>query len=266
MSMSGNNSRQAAAKLFSEELLELCESDLLAEKGLREIIECHGNIYHNVGDYNFFGWACMNERVTEGIIQCLLGHFHAASSAIDEDGWSPLHFACCNKNMTVNIIQLLIDASPDSVRSVTNKGRMPLHLLCGTEEIDEIAAVKIFTLLVEKCPEALHHANNRCLPIHLALRNTNMTLNIVQLLIDAATDSIRSVDQGGDMPLHNLCMNEELEERAAMEILKLLIEIHPEAIRHADNDGDLPIHFAGGGSFAVYSSKLILDLSVLLVI
>ena len=86
MSMSNNNSRQAAAKLFSRELLELCKSDSLAEKGLREIIERHGNIYHNVGDYNFFLWACINKQVTEGIIQCLLEYFPDAIRATNKKG------------------------------------------------------------------------------------------------------------------------------------------------------------------------------------
>eukprot|EP00984_Skeletonema_dohrnii_P005575 scaffold1968_cov89-Skeletonema_dohrnii-CCMP3373.AAC.2 len=70
-----------------------------------------------------------------------------------------------------------------------------------------------------------------------------MTLNLVQLLIDAAPDTVRSVNDMGAMPLHRLCKNEELDESAALEILKLLLERHPEAVRHADNDGDLPIHY-----------------------
>eukprot|EP00984_Skeletonema_dohrnii_P008975 scaffold3366_cov129-Skeletonema_dohrnii-CCMP3373.AAC.4 len=70
------------------------------------------------------------------------------------------------------------------------------------------------------------------------------TVNIIQLLVDAAPDSVRSVDEGGEMPLHDLCMNEELDETVAMKILELLIEKCPEAIRHSNNNGLLPIHRA----------------------
>jgi len=52
------------------------------------------------------------------------------------------------------------------------------------------------------------------------------------------------------MPLHELCVNKEIDERAALAILKLLIDKHPDSIRHADNDGGLPIHCAAGGGFA----------------
>ena len=249
MSVDDNNNRQTAAKLVSKELLELCKSDSLSEKGLREIIERHPHDHH-VSDYQFFLWACINERVTERVIRCLFEYFPVAISA-HHDGWSALHYACCNKNMTLNIVQLLIDAAPNSVRSISNSGRMPLHCLCYAKNGDEIAVVEMLKLLIEKHPEAIRHATNKgSLPIHLALRSKNVTLNIIQLLIDAAPDSIRSVDEDGDTPLHNLCMNEELDERAAMEILKLLIEKHPEAVRHANNDGDLPIHFAGSPEFS----------------
>ena len=73
-----------------------------------------------------------------------------------------------------------------------------------------------------------------------------MSDNNVQFLIDAASNSVGSVNNDGWMPLHCLCNNVELDESAAMEILKLLIEKHPEAVRHADNDGVLPIHHVGG--------------------
>jgi len=47
------------------------------------------------------------------------------------------------------------------------------------------------------------------------------------------------------MPLDRFCMNEELDERAALDILKLLLEKCPEAVRHEnDNKGFLPIHLA----------------------
>eukprot|EP00984_Skeletonema_dohrnii_P017202 scaffold7783_cov85-Skeletonema_dohrnii-CCMP3373.AAC.3 len=246
-----NNIRQS--ELLSDELRSYCRSHSLSEEGVRQIFERNGltptNLDHDdVGNYQFFFKACRNRRVTEGIIRFLLEQFPAAISAIDEDGWSPLHFACCNANMTLNIIQLLIDAAPDSVRSVDEEGWMPLHCLCNNKHIDDSAALEILKLLIEKHPEALRHAtNNGCLPIHRACGNKNVKLNIVKLLIDAAPDSVRSVDQDGYMPLNHLCINEELDERAALEILKLLIEKHPDSIRHADNDGGFPIHCAASG-------------------
>ncbi len=84
-------------------------------------------------------------------------------------------------------------------------------------------------------------------PLHCAFINKNMTAEIVQLIIDAAPDSVRSVSNTGHTPLHYLCLNELLDGTIAIKILKLLLEKHPESIRHADdgyNERLLPIHLA----------------------
>jgi len=248
--------------LLREELRSYCKSHSLSEEGIRQIIfERHEYNHHDdVGNYQFFFKACRNRRVTEGVIRFLLEQFPAAISAIDEDGSSPLHNACDNKNVTRNIIQLLIDAAPDSVRSVDEEGWMPLHCLCDNKHIDDSAALEILNLLIEKHPEAIRHAtNNGCLPIHRASQNKKVTLDIVKLLIDAAPDTVRSIDQDGYMPLNHLCINEELDERAALAILKLLIDKHPDSIRHADNDGGLPIHCAASGGKSPEFCRLLIE-------
>eukprot|EP00984_Skeletonema_dohrnii_P029622 scaffold20381_cov75-Skeletonema_dohrnii-CCMP3373.AAC.1 len=115
-------------------------------------------------------------------------------------------------------------------------------------------------LLLEKHPDAVRHADNYgSLPIHFASRNSNMTPNIVQLLIDAAPESVHSEGQDGYTPLHLLCMHVELDETAALGILKLLLEKQPETIRHADNDGDLPIHIALGASKSPEFCRMLIE-------
>ena len=63
--------------LLGKELFEFCKSESLSEEGgLHEIIDRHGlkpdNTQNISDDYKFFLSACQNERVTEGIIRCLL--------------------------------------------------------------------------------------------------------------------------------------------------------------------------------------------------
>eukprot|EP00984_Skeletonema_dohrnii_P023520 scaffold12609_cov132-Skeletonema_dohrnii-CCMP3373.AAC.5 len=90
-----NNSSQSDESILAKELYELCSSDSLSEDGLREIIERYGlNDNRHVSDYSFFIAACANERVTEGMIRCLLEYFPAAAMATDETGWMPLHYTC----------------------------------------------------------------------------------------------------------------------------------------------------------------------------
>jgi len=129
--------------------------------------------------------------------------------------------ACCNERVTDGMIRYLLEYFPAAASAADDKGQSPLHVAC---------------------------------------LNENVTLNIVQLLIDAAPDSVRSVNKctfkhptsvhndsfiiEGWMPLHYLCDNENVGAISALEIVKLLLEKHPEAVRHADNAGNLPIHIA----------------------
>eukprot|EP00986_Skeletonema_menzelii_P017391 scaffold19231_cov69-Skeletonema_menzelii.AAC.1 len=240
MSESGNDGRQSAESLLREELLPYCQSRLLSEEGLRELIERHGltpNNHNHVSDYKFFRSACNNERVTEGIIRCLLEYFHDAASAAGNNGCLPLHKACYNKSATPNIIRLLIDAAPDSVRSVSNKGNMPLHALCCNSKVDEAAAIQILKLLIEKYPEAIRHAHNGgCLPIQIASWGTSS--EFCRLLIDKNPGSERITDAQGAMPLHKACAINSLAT------VEYLYRQYPDAINHAATGGHYPIHYA----------------------
>ncbi len=240
---SGIVTSQSAGSL-SDDLLECCRSEALSENRLRELIEQHTPNDSSVGDYEFFRAASRNQRVTEGIIRCLLEYFpNAVGAIINFNGWLPLHFVCDNKNVTLNIVQLLLVAAPDSVRSVNNYGSMPLHCLCDNEEVNEKKAMQILKFLLEKYPDAVRHADSDGdLPIH-HLR-VGRSLEFCRLLIDADPDTVQSVNNDGLTPLHMLCVNQTKDEETASQVLKMLIEKYPEALRHTDNDGDLPIHLA----------------------
>ncbi len=126
---------------------------------------------------------------------------------------------------------------------------------CRNERVDE----GILRSLLEYFPGAAGATIDRkgWTPLHLALTNKSVTLNIIQLLIDAAPDSLRSVSNSGHMPLHILCGSKEMNKSASVEILKLLIEKYPEAVRFADNEGALPIHIAAGSKTPKFCQVLI---------
>eukprot|EP00985_Skeletonema_marinoi_P000356 scaffold126_cov142-Skeletonema_marinoi.AAC.12 len=239
MSESDNNSQRSAESLLTSELFDFCSSDSLSEDGLREIIERYGlNDDRHGSDYDFFLEVCANERVTEGIIECLLEYFPGAARATDEKGQLPLHHvACLNKNVTRNIVQLLIDAAPDSVRKENVDGWMPLHCLCTNEGMDERAALEILRLLIEKCPEAIRHAeNDGFLPIHIAACYSDP--QFCRALIEAYPGSERISDAIGALPFHLACASNTVA--TADHFYKL----YPDAINHATTNGLYPIHRA----------------------
>ena len=230
-----------SSESLSKELLDFCKSEALSEEGLRAIVDRHGltlNHAQTTRKYNkVFRAACRNERVTEGIIRCLLEYFPAAASA-NNGGWTPLHCVCYNKNVRNGIVQLLIDAAPDSIRSVTNMGNMPLHILCSNQYVDEMTAIEISKLLIEKYPEAVRHADNDggWLPIHIASQWRSS--EFCRVLIEAYPGSKRISTNTGALPLHHACY------KGSLATAEYLYHQYPDAIHHAAAGGDYPIHSA----------------------
>eukprot|EP00984_Skeletonema_dohrnii_P030069 scaffold21178_cov98-Skeletonema_dohrnii-CCMP3373.AAC.9 len=239
MSESGNNSQQSAESLLSEELSSYCNSNSLSKEGLQEIIERHDYKSRQLSDYKFFLWACINKRVNEGIIQCLLEYFPVAISATSYfGGQTPLHYACYNPHMTLNIIQLLVDAAPNSVSHADNNGETPLHRL-SNYVLDDTKAIKILKLLIEKCPEAVRHANNGgVLPIHIAGGWGRRSTEFCSVLIEAYPGSQRMTDANGLLPLHYACADNTLAT------VEYFYKLYPDAINHAATNGAYPIHNA----------------------
>ena len=228
-------------ELLSKELYFFCKSDLLSEEGLRQIFERHGlkpNNHSLMSNHKkIFRAACRNERITEGMIQCLLEYFPAAS-AIGE-GWTPLHVVCMSKSATLNIIKLLIDAAPETVRSLSKKGSTPLHKLCKNTEVNEATAIQILQWLIEKYPEALQHAENDggWLPIHIASWSKKSP-EFFRVLVEANPGSERTPDASGLLPLHWACYNNSLAT------VEYLYKLYPDAILHESAGGCYPIQFA----------------------
>eukprot|EP00984_Skeletonema_dohrnii_P000719 scaffold212_cov108-Skeletonema_dohrnii-CCMP3373.AAC.16 len=127
-------------------------------------------------------------------------------------------WACRNKRVNERIIRCLIKYFPTAASATDEYGKTPLHVAC----------------------------------------NRTMPRGIIQLLIDAAPDSVCSVSNDlGYMPLHILCGGDKMDKTEAVEILKLFIEKYPEAVRHADNKGELPIHIAAQGRSPEFCRVLI---------
>ena len=189
------------------ELYAYCSSAVLTESGVHEIIERSGN-QQLLGKYDFFHAACRNETVTEEIIRCLLECFPAAVNEADgRDGRLPLHYAC-RCNATLRLIELLIDANPDSVRHEDNYGFSPLHWLCANKDTE---ITEIIKCILKHFPAAVNVADDwERLPLTYACENSNVSLSTIQLLIDAAPESIHCEDCNGRLPLHRLCCNTEL--------------------------------------------------------
>jgi len=225
-----------------EELTAFCQSDSLSEDGLREIIERHGWRPNNpsVQNYYFFLAACNNERVTEGILRCILDNFPAATTFPDLDGGT-LNIICNNKNVTLGMVRLLLDAFPDLRRENINGRILYLHLLCGNKFLDEEVAIDILKLLLERFPESARatteNGEENTLPIHIA--GSFHSPEFCRLLIEAYPGSeCMAITDGGGLPFHLVCAHNTVATA------KYLYSLYPDSINLIAGNGAYPIHLA----------------------
>jgi ankyrin repeat protein len=114
---------------------------------------------------------------------------------------------------------------------------MPLLELCFSENVDEKIAMDILKLLIEKCPEAVRHAdNNGFLPIHAACGRQSP--EFCRVLIEAYPGSERIADAIGTLPLHYACSS------GTVAVVEYLYKLYPDAINHETEDGRCAIHAA----------------------
>ena len=150
----------------------------------------------------------------DGLRAIFEGHGVAPNDNDSNMSYDFFHEACCNEKVTDGILRNLLEYFPNAVRFADG------YIDDGEEKI------------------------GGCTPLHSICFNKNVTLCMVQLLIDAYPESVSHENNKACMPLHYLCSNEKLNDEVGLEILKLLLERFPESVRHAARDGVLPIHFA----------------------
>jgi ankyrin repeat protein len=218
----------------------------------------------------------LDDEVGLKILKLLLESYPGAVRHTTTDGALPIHFAAAFQSP--EFCSILIKAYPESERVANDLGYLPFHRAC---RLNTVATAKYFYQLYPESINVAGKGGNR--PIHLAImglklrsnpkdgievakflldcnpdalgstgetplhyicRNKNITLVMVQLLIDAFPESLRHEDNNGMIPLHYLCSNVNLDEEVRMDILKLLVERCPESVRHVTRNGNLPLHIA----------------------
>jgi len=152
-----------------------------------------------------------------------------------------------NLHVGLKIIHLLYDAYPQASSACDP---FLLRKLCVRKQVAE-GLVQCLLDYVPYVASAIDEEGQHFL--HLACRIEAITPNTARLLIDAAPDSLRQVDEYDRIPLHYLCGDKFLDGTDSLEILKLFIERCPKLARYSTHSGHLPIHVACGGGMGVGS-------------
>ncbi len=148
---------------------------------------------------------CRSDWLSEECICEIIERYTFSPDDHNMSNYQFFRMACWNKKSTEAVIQCLLEYFPAAAKNdaADEDGQLPLHYACNSDDV---------------------------------------SLGVIQLLIDAAPDSVHREDDSRNMPLHILCANPAFDETKSLQILQLLLTF--ESVRHANNKGHLPIHIA----------------------
>lgn len=127
--------------------------------------------------------------------------------------------------------------------------RTPLHMI-----LRENPPLDIVEILLKTAPETLRMKDEHgWLPIHLACFK-GASLEVVNLLIEAYPDSAKVRDDAGWLPIHDACCY-----ASSLEVVNLLIQAFPESLNIQDDYGWLPIHRACWGKLSLEALNLLIQ-------
>jgi len=204
--------------------------------------------------------ACCNEDCPSDVIRFLVEQHPEALKqlCVVDDGiyetytdfyikGLPIHYYLArNCNVDINTVKMMVEACPQSLvtsEETEERACYPINALLHNQNI--INLQEVITLLIELEPSSVHLKDgNDSTPLHLACENKNVTLDMVQFISNAWPEAIRMRDIFGCLPIHNLCINGELDDDASLEILHFIISIDATLAREVSEDFYLPIHHA----------------------
>jgi len=150
-----------------------------------------------------------------------------------------LHEACkCAKSLAM--IQFLIDVWHDSIRAFQNEHSYklwPLHDALNNDTVD----VEIIRYLVNAWPESImSQIEEDTVAIHWACKNC-VPFSVIRFLAEEWPESVRMNGYYG-LPLHRTCA--QPRHKVAILIVKYLIQQWPDSVKVRDRHGVLPLHEA----------------------
>jgi len=178
----------------------------------------------------------------------------------------PLHYYLArSRDIDIDTVKMMLEVYPQSLMTTGEeedcKACYPIHALLSNECTNNLQ--EILAYLVELNPSVIRMLDGFMkAPLHLACRNSNMTLEVVQYIFNKWPEAIRMENERGWLPIHELCYNIDIEKTrlgdiALYEILQFMLDVDSTLISEEDNSGYLPIHHAVDGMSTKFCKALI---------
>lgn len=141
----------------------------------------------------------------------------------------PIHIAC-QHDAPVATLEVLVNAYPESLLKPDKDGNLPIHYACSHESPEAAH------YLMDACAESLKWKNKKNqTPLHLACSRYDISLTLIQDLIQMNKDACKTRDWQGRLPIHSACM-----WKASPGIIELLLKAYPESVGEKDEHNMTP--------------------------
>eukprot|EP00956_Cyclotella_meneghiniana_P015689 scaffold24280_cov55-Cyclotella_meneghiniana.AAC.6 len=145
-----------------------------------------------------------------------------------------LHLAC--ESQSLEIIKLVFDAYPEAIHIEDDNGHLPMNLVRGSPDLLSFFQSQI--QLENQAREDRTIDGNGELPIHRALRNRDVSMGGIKLMMAANPNSINVINSNGHNLLH-------IASRACnFDTVKYLAGCDDDVLKTLDNNENLPLHYA----------------------
>ena len=164
------------------------------------------------------------------------------SASVRADGFTVMHAAASFTTLgrpSMPLIRAVHALIPSGISSIGGENRCtPLHLLCRATELQ---VEDLDTLLLKHTPSASTADNHGRVPLYdllQAQRSHELQGKLVARYLEVAPDAAGHADVNGRTPLHLLCSTTELQ---VVDLDALLLK-HIPAATMADENGRVPLH------------------------
>jgi len=242
------------------EIIECCINTFPAVSGASTNVYCPSYSSSDSENNTYpLHLACSNKNFPSVAIKLLLNKFPKVlshMSLIDEgatsgqdDEWVyglPLHYYLSRQeNIDIDTVKMLVEAYPQALSSADDNWKCyPIHTAVSNPNIDNKKSLLEYLIQVE--PSSLQFVDgwNRA-PLQVACLNKSMDSNTVKYILSSWSAGLYQRDISGELPIHALCTNDELDEQEWFDIFHVLFNEDPTILRERSrDDGDLPIHKA----------------------
>jgi len=173
-----------------------------------------------------------------------------------------MYYLTRTSNLDIDVVKMLVQACPQTLLATDDYGDYvgftALHAILNNPNVGNLQHALTYLLETEPLLIRTISRMDRS-PLMTACNNKNITLEVFELLYHQWPEAIRLVvsEDYQNLPIHELCSNDRMNDTASVDILRFMISIDPTLVRERCGFGYLPIHSAARGKSIGFCKTLI---------